>query len=205
MVAIYVSGGVIGEPYGDDRYFRHAGLLLLVGAVYALYHFPGRTIRALALSIAVMSSLYGVGSFFLHAWANLHHPLGDRGFRHQIATEPVLSFIKTTVDADASRPSIVLVTSPEIGLEVQRARVLANFADFQSIEGLRKQIYKGRVQQIYVVLQNKLIPETKADIILRSFVDYPIEQWKSVPARGFYGVRAVIQVMISGKAPGSRV
>lgn len=50
---------------------------------------------------------------------------------------------------------------------------------------LRKQVRHGRVDRLYVIVQRKLVDNGKADEILRSFVDYPIEGWVKFPLGDF--------------------
>ena len=179
MVVIWSRGADIEL---EERYFRPASLLLLVGFVHALLGLPSRFARGLFLTAAAAMSLYGVSSFVVHARENLRHSLGVRGFRQHIASPAAVDFLQSidTVAADGSRP-VVLVPSPEIGLDLRRARVLAILADFEEPELLKSRVYHGRVPALYVLIQKKLVANGKADIILRSFVDTPIESWKLLP------------------------
>ena len=68
---------------------------------------------------------------------------------------------------------------------MRNARSWSNHADFESIADLRKQIRRGRVDRLYVIVQQKLVDNGKADEILRSFVDYPIERWAKIPLGDF--------------------
>ena len=71
--------------------------------------------------------------------------------------------------------------SPELALEVRNVRTWSNHADFEPIEVLRKQVRRGHVDRLYVIVQKRLVAEGKADAILRSFADYPIAGWTEVP------------------------
>ena len=78
---------------------------------------------------------------------------------------------------DGSRP-LVYVPAPEIALELRRARFIAAHADFEEVDLLRSRVYRGRVSRLYVVLQTRLVENGKADVILKSFADYPSDTWK---------------------------
>ena len=98
------------------------------------------------------------------------------------------------IDAQAPavrRATLVVVTSPEIGLEVRRARVLSNHADFETLAMLEKRRYRGRVPQIHVVVQRHLVDNGKAQAMLRMFADVPADAWQSAPHGGFVGYAAV--------------
>jgi hypothetical protein len=98
----------------------------------------------------------------------------------------VLAFIKAEI---ARRPAdvqpMVLVTSPEIGLEFRGVRVLSNHADFESGDILRSRTYRGRVKKLFVLVQTKLVENGKADIILTSFADYAPGGWTVSPLGSF--------------------
>lgn len=177
----------------DDRHFKIPSLLLLVGVVHAFV--DGRSI-VLKLSfgaVAGLACLYGLASFVTRTEASSQYPMGVRGFRQMGASAEAIAFIRT-IDipgADARR-TLVFLPSPEIALEVQHARVWANHADFESIDVLKDRVYRGRVDRLYVFVQKKLLGNGKADVILRSFVDYPIDGWTMVPLGNlvcFYQIR----------------
>ena len=102
------------------------------------------------------------------------------------ATPQLLDFIrKIDVSGPDARRTLIFMPSPELILEVKNARSWSNHADFESIDDLRKQIRRGRVDRLYVIVQRKLLDNGKADAILRSFVDYPIDGWTRIPLGDF--------------------
>lgn len=176
MVVIWSRGAEIDL---QERYFRPFSMLVLVGFVHMFVEAPNRLVRALFGFGAILLSLYGLSSFVVHAREDLRHPLGNRGFRQHIASAATIDFLHSidAVGPDGSRP-MVLVPSPEIGLDLEHARVLAILPDFEDASLLRSRVYRGRVPLLYVVIQKRLVAEGKADIILRSFVDVPAESWR---------------------------
>ena len=63
---------------------------------------------------------------------------------------------------------------PEIALEVHGARALIS-AEPERLLG--KRLYKGRVKRLMVLLDESMITSGKAEIVLKSFVDYDRAQW----------------------------
>jgi hypothetical protein len=120
--------------------------------------------------------------------------MGDRGFRQMNATAEAIAFIRTIdLAGPDARKTLIFLPSPEIALEVRNARNWSNLADFDSLEDLKAQAYRGRIDRLYVFVQRKLLGNGKADAILRSFVDYPIDGWTMVPLGDmvcFYQVRS---------------
>ena len=187
MAAFFILTWVRGSAVSSqERHFRPISLLLLVGLVEAFLSARSVAVRAVSIAIVGLTGLYGLASYANHARANLADPLGPRGFRYQIATAPLLNHLRTVdvVGSDGSRP-VVYLPSPEIALALQHSRIIATHADFEGKELLRSRVYHGRVPRIYVMLQASLVANGKADIILRSFVDYPPEGWTATPVGGF--------------------
>jgi hypothetical protein len=177
LACISVRGGAVSP---EERHFRPVSLLLLVGMVHVFANLQGRWIRGALAGFAALMALYGAASFTSHALANARKPLDQRGFRQGIADQAALDFL-ARIDrpsADGSRP-LVLVPSPEIGLGLRYARVMSNHADFETEDILRGRVYRGRVNRLYVLIQSRLVDSGKAEIVLRSFQDYPLDGWRS--------------------------
>ncbi|WP_170303170.1 hypothetical protein [Reyranella soli] len=170
----------------DERHLRIASLLLLVGGVHAVLECRSRILQGVFAAIAALSMVYGLSSFVQRMQHNLQDPLGARGVRVANATPQLLDFIrKIDVSGPDARRTLIFMPSPELILEVKNARSWSNHADFESIDDLRKQIRRGRVDRLYVIVQRKLLDNGKADAILRSFVDYPIDGWTRIPLGDF--------------------
>jgi len=150
-------------------------------------------LRGSFVAIAGLACLYGVTSFVTRTMANAHYPMGDRGFRQMSASAEAVAFIRTIdLAGPEAKKTLIFLPSPEIALEVRNARSWSNQADFESLERLKAQVYRGRVDRLYVFVQKRLLDNGKADAILRSFVDYPIDGWTMVPLGDlvcFYQVR----------------
>ena len=182
MVLMWMAGRTIGL---EERHFRGPSLILLIGVAHAFMATRARLMQVAFVVVAGLACLYGVASFAHRVKTNMHYAMGERGTRQMVPPE-VLAFVRT-IDrpgADA-RSTVIMMPSPEIALEVRNARPWSNHADFQPVEELRRDIRRGRVERLYVILQKRLVAEGKADVILRSFVDYPRDAWKEVPLGDF--------------------
>lgn len=177
----------------DERHFRIPSLLLFIGVVEAFTASRSWLLRLSFVAVAALACLYGVTSFVTRTVANSHYAMGDRGFRQMNASAEAVAFIRTIdLAGPDAKKTLIFLPSPEIALEVRNARSWSNQADFESLEGLKAQVYRGRVHRLYVFVQKWLLDNGKADAILRSFVDYPIDGWTMVPLGElvcFYQVR----------------
>ncbi|MDP3243392.1 MAG: hypothetical protein Q8M69_23440, partial [Reyranella sp.] len=177
----------------DERHFRIPSLLLFVGVVQAFTASRSWLLRISFVAVAGLACLYGVTSFVTRTVANSHYAIGDRGFRHMNASAEAVAFIRSIdLAGPDAKKTLIFLPSPEIALEVRNARNWSNQADFDTLEMLKSQVYRGRVDRLYVLVQKRLLANGKADAILRSFVDYPIDRWTMVPLGDlvcFYQVR----------------
>jgi hypothetical protein len=73
---------------------------------------------------------------------------------------------------------------------VRNVRVMSNHADFQSADELEQSRLQGRVPRLYVIVQERLVRSGKAEKMLRSFVDYPIDKWRATPLGNFVSFAA---------------
>jgi hypothetical protein len=184
LVVSWMSGGKVGEY--EDRHYLTVSLVLLPALVESFTTARAVVLRAVfGLTMGVLS-LYGISSFAMHAGQNLGFPVGVRGFRHNIASKAAVEFIHA-VDSGARTPAdtLIYVVSPEMALDVRRVRVMASHADFESPEKLAARTYHGRVAHLYLVMQRKLVDDGKADLILKSFVDYPAGRWRRTSLGSF--------------------
>jgi hypothetical protein len=166
----------------EERHFRIPSLLLFVGVVEAFTTSRSWLLRVSFAAIAALACLYGVTSFVTRSAANSHYAMGERGFRQMNASAEAVAFIRTIdLAGPEAKRTLIFLPSPEIALEVRNARTWSNHADFEPLEELKSRVYRGRVDRLYVFVQKRLLSNGKADAILRSFVDYPIDGWKTVP------------------------
>jgi len=188
IVVSTLRGASLGT---EERHLRIVSLVLFGGVVQALRE-SGPWLRRLLAATVAVAGAYGMASAVQHAVVNLSHPLGARGFRHLIADQAVLDHLHR-IDAEAPadpRATLVVVTSPEIGLELRRTRVMSNHADFESPERLAARRYRGTVPHLHVVVQRHLVDNGKARAMLDMFVDVPAGAWTSAPHGGFVGYSA---------------
>lgn len=183
LTAIAVRGGAVEA---DERHFRIVSLVLFGGIVHSVMGWPGKWIRGGFAAIALVAAAYGISSFAARAASSMNRPLGERGFRHLVADRAVLDFVRRVEVARPDRAStFIYVPSPEIALEVRHVRRFSNHADFQTVRELEDKKYRGKVPQLYVIVQKRLVAEGKAAAILRSFTDYPADAWREADLGDF--------------------
>jgi hypothetical protein len=171
MAVLYGRGGPL---LMEDRFFRPLSMVLLIGVVHAVASAANR-IRLPLVGFAAAMMLYGISSYFVRLDHNAHSPLGRRGFHHMTLSHDGLALMRRTLQGTAGQDgTIVYVMSPELAFEVEGARVIV------SAEGegqLGRRTYKNRATRLFVFVDDKALADRRAEIMLRSFVDYDRDGW----------------------------
>jgi hypothetical protein len=189
LVTISASGAGIGT---EERHLRIVSLVLFVGIVHSVLGMPGRWVRALFAGVVVVACFYGVTSAAMRAMANSERPLGWRGFRHLAADQALIDHIRSIDTLTPDRhATLIMVTAPDIALEVRNVRVISNHVDFDPMERLEAVKLHGRVPRLHVLVEERLVGQGKAEKMLRSFVDYTPEKWHARPIGGFVDFSAI--------------
>jgi hypothetical protein len=176
MAVLYGRGGPL---LMEDRFFRPLSMVLLIGVVHAVAGSANRIRLPLAAG-AVAMMLYGISSYFVRLEHNAHSPLGRRGFHHMTLSHDGLALMRQTLQGTAGQDgTIVYVMSPELAFEVDGARVIVS-AEGEGQLGTR--IYKKRVKRLFVFVDDKALADGRAEIMLRSFVDYDPGGWTATKA-----------------------
>lgn len=190
LLIVWMAGKSISI---EERHLRIPSLLVFIGVVHACVASRSVTLRFSFAAVALLSCTYGLASFVARTEANWRYPMGERGIRQIGASREAVAFIRTIdVAGPDSKKTLIFLPSPEIALEVRNARSWANQADFESLQELKGRVYRGHVERLYVFVQKRLLENGKADAILRSFVDYPIDGWTMVSLADmvcFYQIR----------------
>jgi hypothetical protein len=169
MALIYGKGGDLAM---EDRFYRPLALVLLIGVVQAVAA-SGLAIRLPLGALAAATMVYGISSYAVRLQHNRLAPLGERGFHQNTLTHDGLALLRRELGT-ADRDTIVWVMMPEIALEVRGARTVIS-AEPERLLG--KRLYKGRVKRLLVLLDESMITSGKAEIVLKSFVDYDRSKW----------------------------
>lgn len=179
----YVTGAPVG--YGD-RFFRIPGMLLIPGLIEMIGNIQTRFLKLLGYLAIFIACLSGVASFFvMKGMISKNNNVGAQGFTHFIISTEALSTLRY-VDTNISQGNnLIYVTSPEIALEVKRNRVFSSHADYESLEELSKKKYRGSVDNLFLILQEKFLKNGKAEAILKSFSDYTYTNWRSLNVESF--------------------
>ncbi len=182
MTAVFVRGGEVSL---EDRHFRQIGLVLAIGVVHAALNWQ-RPFALGAAGLALVLAAYGGVTFVVKLQRHLASARSDQGFRHMVLSRSALDFIRTHLDKPFNGSSLVVLPSAEIGLEFRNRRTVEIPADFRTNDDLRHRYsYHGRVDDLGVLLQSRMIENGKAALVLAAFKDYPADGWTVTPLGDF--------------------
>jgi hypothetical protein len=178
MSAIFLRGGDVSL---EERHLRAAGSLILVCAVAAASHLQRKSVSRLALvAFCALLSLYGCFAFAYRARAEKHAEIDAYSGTYQPnLDESAIAFLKAAL-AHEGRDSLFVLPSPEAAsIFPPSARTLLNHIEFENEAALSARVYRGRVRRgIYVVVPDRLSASAKETLLLKEFVDYPVNGWE---------------------------
>ena len=169
MALIYAKGGDLAM---EDRFYRPLALVLLIGIVEAVAT-TGRAVRLPLGALAAATMVYGISSYAVRLEHNRQAPMGSRGFHQNTLSHDGLALMRREL-AGVDEDTVVWSMMPEIALETGNARRLIS-AEPERELGIRT--YSGRAKRLLVFVNQTMIDNGKADIVLRSFRDYDRSKW----------------------------
>lgn len=179
VFSVLYMGGV-GISY-EERHFRPVGLIVVPGIVSLILKTQWKNgARVALLALVTCSCLYGFGSFIKRANRNNLSSIGAENLSHLTVSPAVLKEIHA-IDEQADGTDIICVPSPDLALDIRRARSLIAPADIESVEVVSARRYYGKAKRLFVFLPNKLVDSGIASIFLSCFKSYTKDEWSARP------------------------
>jgi hypothetical protein len=171
---------VIGsEVSASYRHMIPAGLVLLPTLFHGMENWKREGLRRLC-GVAVAALMAAGASAFLLDYLFAHRAVGSHGFAHAYLSAEALSVIDELDRATPPGNNLFLAPLPTVALEIDN-RIINESTAFTPLEQLRKNVYRGRVDNLYVILRTTA-PEPRRRAVLESFKDYDPGGWTAIPA-----------------------
>lgn len=188
---LYAKGSAISM---EERHLRFAGILMFLSMLMAAEksNIGGRSILT---GVTLFFSAYGLTSFAFGVMQAAKSGRIDRvsGIQ-QIAVSPkALAVLRQNKNID-EKP-VAVVPSPEAGLALPGWRIIPLHLDFTETVELKKNRWSGRVPKLYIVLEERMEKNGKAQILLESFSDYRSGDWKREVVDGTVIYQAVGEIL----------
>jgi hypothetical protein len=191
IMAFYMAAitamNVLKAPVGfGERHLRYAGILFFLLLLVAVDHWHVPVVKGLAMA--------GVGAFAVYgliSYANGARELMERryydplsGTSQMIVSPMVLEYLRSEVTRHNWKRAIALLPSPEAAIGLPRFRIIATHLDFTPLEIIASQTWAGRAEKIYVIVQERMLENGKAEALLKSFANYEYGAWSQLKMDG---------------------
>jgi hypothetical protein len=185
-VAMYVRNGNV-VPF-TDRYFRYVGMLFFLLLLVAMDQWHWRLARGIPILIVGMFTVYGLTMYARDINFITRSPHYDpaSGTAMEIVSPAVLEYLRSDMATHNWRDAIAVVPWPEAANGLPCYRIIFDFAfiDSASFDDIARQKWGGHVEKLFVIVDEKMRSDGKADAVLRSFVDYDPTKWSQIQMDG---------------------
>ena len=181
-VAMYVHTNTITF---EDRYFYFAGSLSFLLLLVAMDQWRNYLARIIPIMIVGTFSVYGLTAYAHEMIRNRHYDRAS-GTTMQIVSPVVLEYLRSEMAAHNWPHAIAAVPHPEAAVGLPHYRILFSF-DFDDnapLGEIARQRWAGRADKIFIILDERMLGDGKAQAVLRDFVDYDFAKWDQVKMDG---------------------
>jgi hypothetical protein len=178
MSAIFLRGGDVSL---EERHLRAAGMLILICALAVADRLPRNSASRTAVgTICVLMSVFGVLTFVYRARSTRQGEIDPYSRTHQTtADESALESMRAAFATEGRKALFVLPSPDAASAFPPSARILTNQIEFESETTIAERTYHGKVPgRIYVIMPTAIAGSTKGNLLLKEFVDYPVDAWE---------------------------
>ncbi len=180
--AMYMQGANISF---EERHFRYAGILFFLLLLVAVDQWRVRSAKWLALVGVVVIGIYGLRSYVSDARELVRAGYYDAmsGISQNMVSPVVLEYMRSEITRHNFERSIAVLPSAAAAISLPRFRILY-MPWYSSLEEIADRKWHGRAEKIFVVVQEDMLTNGKAEALLRSFVDYDPDGWSQLKMAG---------------------
>jgi hypothetical protein len=160
----------------EGRHFRIIGLLFVPGVVYLL--FKTRITKAAFLLIWLYFLYIGYRSFRDDYKGNMHAAKGNTGLSQLVYSKQTIKEL-VKIDSLHQHNATIVVTAPDLGMEVKNNRVLIIDDETPDAEFARLR-YAGKAGTLYILVPQKYIGNGRLANMVKAFVDYHNFHYKKI-------------------------
>jgi hypothetical protein len=130
--------------------------------------------------------LYGLKASVTGTYAQMRSGYYDpiSGITQDIVSPRTLEYIRSEIIRQSFQSPIAVIPSAPAALGLPRFRIIYIPGQYLTLEKITAQKWAGHVEKIFVVVQQEMILNGKAEAILRSFTGYDFDSWKQIRLDG---------------------
>jgi hypothetical protein len=180
--AMYVHSNTI---VFEERYFYFAGILSFLLLLVAMDQGRGFLIRAIPILIVGVFAAYGLTAY-AHEALRQHRYDQASGTAMLTVSPAVLDYLRSEMAAHNWQHAIAAVPQPEAANGLPHYRILFSFdfEDYAPLAEIARKRWAGRTDKIFIILEQAMLNDGKAQAVLGDFVDYDIAKWNQVKLDG---------------------
>ena len=175
ITALYFRGAPITF---HERHLRYAGILFFLVFLVAMDQ-SRPPLKGLGLLFAGAFAVYGVTSYVVSAHELTQGRYDDppSGISQQIVSPVVLEYLRSEMEQHSWRRPIAVLPSTEAAMGLPGFRTIIMPLEFPLPEMISVRSWAGKADRIFVVVQEKMLANGRAEALLRSFVGYSLDAW----------------------------
>jgi hypothetical protein len=179
MSEIFLHGSDVSL---EERHLRAAGTLIFVCVLAVASRLSRNSMsRLAAVGLCGLMSLYGCLAFAYRAVSTKRGEIDHYSETHQPSIDKSgIEFLRTAF-AREGRDALFVLPSPDVASAFPpSARILSNHIEFDTEAIISARTYRGKVRgPLYVIMPTDIAQSIKGPLVLKEFVDYPFDAWKT--------------------------
>lgn len=179
FIALYLrSVSHTSVPF-EERYFRYAGILSFLLLLIAADQWRNKFARAITVLLVAGFSTYGLASYTSGLRALRGHYDAASGTSMIRVPQAVLVYLRSQMASHQWQNAVVVVPELEAANGLPNYRILFSFELLDDIpaQEITQQRWAGRVDKLFVMMEPQMRDDGKADIVLKTFLDYDFNKW----------------------------
>jgi hypothetical protein len=170
----------------EDRHFRYAGILFFLLLLTAIDQWRVPLAKTLACIIVIVLGFYGLKSSITGAYAQMQAGYYDptTGISQDIVSPVILDYMRSEMTRHNFQRPIAVVPSPSAAFSLPGFRIMYIPGQYLSLEQMAALNFVGRAGKIFVVVQEEMLLNGKAEAELRSFSGYEFDKWSQMKLDG---------------------
>jgi len=181
---VLIQAGIFAVLYAkrsavslDERHLRFAGILMFLSMLMAAEK-SGLAGRRILTGVTLFFGAYGLASFALGVKQAAKNGRVDpvSGIQQTVVSPRALAVLRQ--NKNPGEKPVAVISSPEAGLALPGWRVIPLHLDFTETAELKKKRWSGRVPKLYIVVEERMETNGKAQVLMDCFVDYRPKEWR---------------------------
>jgi hypothetical protein len=167
----------------EDRHFRYAGILCFLLLLTAVDQWRQPWAKSVVWSVVIVLVLYSLRNYTASAYAQMRAGNSDAmvGISQDISPA-VLEYMRSEVTRRNLQRPIAVIPSSVAAISIPKFRIILTWD--QQLPAALKEKWAGRVDKIFVLVQEEMLLNGQAQAILRSFTNYDLDNWSRMKLDG---------------------